>query len=359
MTAPFSPRRALSDDRIGEPTTAGDPRLPAGEAVLRERLEAGLSLVEERLAVEVAYGDELAADTSRYLLNAGGKRVRPMLTLLAAQYGQTPDADAVITAAAAVELTHLASLYHDDVMDEADLRRGVRAAHLNWSNSVAILAGDLLFARSSLLFSSLGQRCIELQARTFERLVLGQLRETTGPKSEADRVDHYVGVLADKTGSLIASAVVFGGITAKAPERVIEALSRYGEYVGVAFQLADDVIDLSPDAAATGKLAGTDLRAGVETLPVLLLERRARVDDAAAALLDRIRTHVAGTSPTDDDPRIAAIVAELAADPATAQTREEAARWAELAIESLAPIPAGAAKHALVQFARDVVARDR
>src|SRR5690606_2939174 len=134
---------------------------------LRETLDAGLERVEAQLAADVQFADDFADVTTTYLLNAGGKRMRPMLTLLAAQFGEQPEHDDVFTAASAVELTHLASLYHDDVMDEADLRRGVTAAHLNWTNSVAILAGDLLFARSSRLFAGLGQRAIELQSSTF------------------------------------------------------------------------------------------------------------------------------------------------------------------------------------------------
>ena len=341
------------------PPSVDAPGLGPAYDQLRAALERGLERVEARLADDVRYADELADVTTNYLLNAGGKRVRPLLALLAAQFGEQPEGDDVVMAAAAVELTHLATLYHDDVMDEADLRRGVTAAHLNWSNSVAILAGDLLFARSSLLFSRLGQRCIELQAQTFERLVLGQLRETVGPKPGEDRIDHYVRVLADKTGSLIASAAQFGIIAAKGPDRYVSALEAYGERVGIAFQIADDVIDLSPHAEDTGKRAGTDLRAGVETLPVLLLEKRAANDPAARDLLERIRSTVAGTAPTDDSPEIAAVVEELRTHPVTQQTRDEARRWADLAIEALGPIPAGAAKHALASFADDVVSRDR
>ncbi|MGO2111881.1 MAG: polyprenyl synthetase family protein [Pseudoclavibacter sp.] len=333
---------------VGADAPAG---LGPGEERLREAIEDALERVEVRLAEDVKYADDL--------LKAGGKRIRPMLTLLAAQLGEQPEHDDVITAASAVELTHLASLYHDDVMDEADLRRGVTAAHLNWTNSVAILAGDLLFARSSLLFSGLGQRSIDLQARTFERLVLGQLRETVGPKDGEDAVDHYIQVLADKTGALIASSAQFGVITSRGPERYVPALEAYGERVGVAFQIADDVIDLSPHSEDTGKYAGTDLRAGVETLPVLLLAKRAETDADAADLLDRIRTKVAGSEPGSDDPEIAAIVAELREHPVTEQTRQEANRWSVLALEALAPVKAGVAKHALERFAEDVVARDR
>lgn len=355
----------------------------AGQEELRAAVEEGLERVERLLHDEVAYADEIARVTATYLMDAGGKRIRPMLALLTSQFGEAPGSDAVIRASAAVEITHLASLYHDDVMDEADLRRGVPAAHLNWSNSVAILAGDLLFARSSLIFAALGQRAIELQASTFERLVLGQMRETVGPRAGEDRLEHYLQVLADKTGSLIAAAAQFGAMCSKAPEELIAPLSEYGERVGVAFQIADDVIDLSPRSDATGKLAGTDLRAGVETMPVLLLDRAAAEGDAdAAALLERIRIEVAGSAAPrhlgapepgqlvegdagapdaapEHDPEIDAIVAQLRAHPVTEATVAEAARWSERAIEAIAPLPECAAKEALVAFARQVVERDR
>lgn len=354
-----------------------------GQAELRETIEQGLGRVEEYLHEQVDYADEVARVTATYLMDAGGKRIRPVLTLLASQFGAHPENETVTRAAAAVELTHLASLYHDDVMDEADLRRGVPAAHLNWSNSVAILAGDLLFARSSLIFATLGKRAIELQATTFERLVLGQMRETVGPKEGDDPVAHYIQVLADKTGSLIAAAAQFGAICADAPQDVVPALADFGEKVGVAFQIADDVIDLSPKREATGKLAGTDLRAGVETLPVLLLAADAAAGNAAAAsLLERIRTRVAGSAKTRqlgapapgqmaggmpglpeqqpaDDAEIDAIVAELREHEVTERTRAEARRWADDAVASLAPLPDGPAKEALIAFARQIVERDR
>ncbi|NYJ67883.1 heptaprenyl diphosphate synthase [Pseudoclavibacter chungangensis] len=327
------------------------------ETELRESIEHGLERVEELLHREVHFADEVADVVTSHLMIAGGKRMRPMLTLLTSHTGPNPVSDDAITAAAAVEITHLASLYHDDVMDEADLRRGVTAAHLNWGNSIAILAGDLLFARSSLIFTELGPVYIRLQSRTFERLVLGQMRETVGPREGEDRVEHYVQVLADKTGSLIAAAAQFGGMASGADDEVVAALAAYGEAIGVAFQIADDVIDLSADREATGKVAGTDLRAGVETLPVLLLERRADEDPAAAELLERIRTRVAGADA--EDPQVAAIVAELRAHDVTRATTDEASAWVDRAIAALAPLPDGAVTDALIRFAGDVVARDR
>lgn len=145
----------------------------------------------------------------RATCSSGGKRIRPVLTLLTAQLGEGNN-HAVITAAQAVEITHLASLYHDDVMDEAEMRRGVPSAQNVWGNSVAILTGDLLFARASKLVAGLGEGAIKLQADTFERLCLGQLHETIGPRPGDDPIEHYLQVLADKTGSLIAAAAQMG-----------------------------------------------------------------------------------------------------------------------------------------------------
>lgn len=337
--------------------------------VLDERLER----IEAVLKDEVRFADDIADVTTTYLLNAGGKRLRPMLVLLAAQLGDQPTSTDVDRAAAAVEITHLASLYHDDVMDDATLRRGVEAAHLRWGNSTAILAGDLLFARASKIFSELGADAIRLQAEVFERLVLGQLNETIGPKDGEDRIQHYLRVLSDKTGSLIAAATEFGVMLSGAPSEYREAMHDYGESIGIAFQIADDVIDLSPDHDTTGKLAGTDLRAGVETLPVLLLEQRSKGGDADAAdLLERIRTRVADTSAglhdpnlhlpepqvTTDPSEIEAIIAELRAHDVTTATLQTAHEYVDRAVAALDALPDGAVKSALREFALRLVERD-
>ncbi|HZW40944.1 MAG TPA: polyprenyl synthetase family protein, partial [Agromyces sp.] len=239
----------------------------AADKAMAKSIDDGLDRVEAGLVHEVRFTDRIADASTRYLLEAGGKRVRPMLTLLTAQLGEGVTDD-VITAAEAIEITHLASLYHDDVMDESDRRRGVPSAQTVWGNSVAILTGDLLFARASQLMARLGERAIRMQADTFERLVLGQLNETVGPAEGDDPIEHYIQVLADKTGSLIATAGRFGAMFAGCDQSVVEVLVSYGEQVGVAFQLADDVIDLVSDGAETGKTPGTDLREGVPTLPV-------------------------------------------------------------------------------------------
>ncbi len=317
------------------------------------RVDAGLDLVEEGLRNQVRFADELADVTARYLLNAGGKRVRPMLTLLTAQLGEgaTPE---TIVAAQAVEITHLASLYHDDVMDEALTRRGVPSAQHVWGNSVAVLTGDLLFARASQLVASLGEEAIRLQADTFERLCLGQLHETVGPNDGDDPIAHYIGVLADKTGSLIAAAAQMGVMFSGAPGEYLRPVMEFGEKVGVGFQLVDDVIDLSDKEGETGKTPGTDLRAGVATLPLLKLRGRAEHDADAAALLERLDTEVLGAPETAD---VSEVVAVLREHPVTQETLEEAHRWAREAVEALRPLPDGPVRRALTRFADTIVER--
>jgi len=327
----------------------------ARERRFAEAIEAGLDRVEAGLLAEVSFADNLADATTRYLLEAGGKRVRPTLTLLTSQLGSGVSDD-VITAAEAIEITHLASLYHDDVMDEANMRRGVPSAQSVWGNSVAILTGDLLFARASKLISGLGEQAIKVQADTFERLCLGQLHETIGPREGEDPIEHYLQVLADKTGSLIAASAQMGVIFGKAPVEYEQAVLDFGERIGIAFQLIDDVIDLSAQAEVTGKAAGTDLRAGVATLPLLFLRRDAETDADAAALLVRIE-HGVENADVDDGTEFAAAVADLREHPVTRRTLDEAHRWAAEATAALAPLPAGPVKKALTRFAETVVER--
>ncbi|MGV9194361.1 polyprenyl synthetase family protein [Microbacterium sp. MC2] len=319
-------------------------------------VDDGLAQVEAKLAEELRAADPLADAAGRYLFEAGGKRMRPMLTLLAAQLGDGTGAD-VIAGAAALELTHLGSLYHDDVMDGADTRRGVPSAQSVWGNNVAILTGDLLFSRASQLMAGLGERAIRMQADTFERLVLGQMHETVGAQEGDDPVEFYLQVLADKTGSLIAASAQAGVLFSNAPAVYEKPLREFGEKVGIAFQLLDDVIDLSADAAETGKVPGTDLRAGVPTMPYLLLGRagdaasqdlKTTIDDGVARIAD-------GAAPGILD----AALARLRDHDATEQTRRLAASWSEDAVVALEPLPSGPVREALTRFARFVVDRSR
>jgi heptaprenyl diphosphate synthase len=327
--------------------------LPVADVALAESVRGGLVAVEDRLREAVQQNYRLADDASRHLVEAGGKRARPMLTLLAAALGDGERPE-VIEAAVVVELTHLATLYHDDVMDSAPVRRGAPAAHQVWGNTVAILTGDLLFARASVIVADLGPDAVRIQASTFERLCLGQMHETIGPAAEDDPVEHYLQVLGDKTGSLIATAGRFGAMFAGCSDAVVEVMVTYGERVGVAFQLADDVIDLSSAGADSGKTQGTDLREGVPTLPVLLVRRAAATgDEAAIAVVEMLDADLS------DDDRLAEAVLALGNHPATAAARAEAVRWAQDAIDALEPLPESPAKEALRQYAEAVVDRTR
>jgi len=344
-----------AQQRSGTPVTAALD-LSLVERSLDQAVREGLARVEQRLHEAVGQADRLADDASRHLVLAGGKRVRPMLTLLASHFGD-PTCPEVVDAAVVVELTHLATLYHDDVMDSAPVRRGAPSAHQVWGNTVAILTGDLLFARASRVVAGLGSEAVEIQAETFERLCLGQLHETVGPQAGQDPVDHYLQVLADKTGSLIATSARFGAMFAGCGEQILDVLISYGEKVGVAFQLADDVIDLASDGEQSGKTPGTDLREGVATLPVLLARRAAGAERATGRLDGSARLIELLDGDLSDDAVLAEAVGLLRVHPAMEQARTEAVRWAREAVAVLDPLPEGAPKNALRAFADAVVAR--
>jgi heptaprenyl diphosphate synthase len=318
-------------------------------------LDDGLDLVEAGLVTQLRFADDVADSVGRYLFDAGGKRVRPLLTLLTSQWGEGITDD-VITAAQVIELTHLATLYHDDVMDEAQQRRGVTAAQKVWSNSIAILAGDLLFARAGSLGVGLGQAAMRRQAHVFERLVLGQMRETVGPKPGDDPISHYLRVLSDKTGSLIALAAEFGVTMSGAPTTLVGPVTKFGEDIGIAFQLVDDVIDLADPSQGTGKLPGTDVRRGVTTLPMLLLEQHASDDSASAHLLTTLRKGSTGDIADDDFQRA---IVELRHHPVTSQTMDTARDVADRAVSYLDDAPPGVVRDALVRFAGQVVERSQ
>jgi len=321
---------------------------------IAQSIEDGLELVETGLAEDVRVADPLAVAASRYLYEAGGKRIRPVLTLLAAQLGDG-NTEAVIDVAKALEITHLGSLYHDDVMDGADRRRGVPAAHAVWGNNIAILTGDILFSRASQLMSRLGERAIRLQADTFERLVLGQMHETLGAQPDDDPIEFYIQVLADKTGSLIAAATQGGVIFSNAPAEYEEPLRVYGEKIGVAFQLLDDVIDLSAKPEDTGKVPGTDLRAGVPTMPYLLL--KAESDEASVDLAARIDDGVTRIAEGADPAILDGALTELRDHVGTQKTLALAHSWTQDAIDALAPLPRGTVREALTRFAETLVER--
>lgn len=318
--------------------------LPAVDDTLAAAIREGLVGVEEALARSVESDHPLLTDASRHLTEAGGKRFRPTLVLLAARFGD-PGAPGIIPAAVVVELTHQATLYHDDVMDEAIMRRGQVSANSRWDNTVAILTGDYLFARASDLLADLGPEAVRLQARTFARLVQGQISETIGPAPDADPLEHYIDVVAGKTGSLIATSGRLGAMLAGAPQGVVETLSSACEKIGVAFQLSDDILDVTSDSAVSGKTPGTDLREGVRTLPVLHVLRRAGPGDARLCELL--------TSDLTDDAMHAEALASLRAHPALDDSRSDLRKWVDSAradLLSLPDLPARAAFLALCEY---------
>lgn len=319
---------------------------PANLAALEGELVAGLAAVEERLRAEIKSDYELADITARHLVEAGGKRFRPLMVLLAAQFGD-PNASGVVPSAVVVELTHLATLYHDDVMDEATVRRGVESANSRWGNTVAILSGDFLFARSSKILADLGPEAVRIQALTFERLVIGQLRETTGPINGEDPVQHHLDVLAGKTGSLIAAAGRYGALMSGVSAELTERIAQFGESIGIAFQLSDDLLDIQSNNS--GKTPGTDLREGIKTLPVLLALQDSNTSARLRELLNR---------PLTDDQEHAEALAALREHPAMNQAHQVLMQWIELARDQLKDFPESDAKSALFTLCDSVANRD-
>src|SRR3954465_10003665 len=318
------------------------------DPALESTMRAGLDAVETMLRESVKSDYPFVTETSQHLVAAGGKRFRPLVVLLAAQFGD-PAAPGVVPAAVVVELTHPATLYPDAVMDEGVLRRGAVSANSRWGNTVAILTGDFLFARASDILADLGPEAVRLQARTFERLVQGQIRETVGPAENDDPVEHYLRVIADKTGSLIGTSGRFGAMLSGADETAIEVLTRFGERIGVAFQLSDDLLDVTAEAAAAGQTPGPDPREGVPTLPMLLLRRRA--DPKDAELLAALDGDLAG------DDALRGVVEQLRAHAVIAEAREVVQSWADDARATLAPLPDLPPKLALDSLCDFVVRR--
>lgn len=315
---------------------------------LTTRLSAGLARVEALLESEVVSEFRFVTEAASHLMHAGGKRFRPLFTLVAAGVGPKPDADEVVTAAAVVELIHLATLYHDDVMDEADIRRGAKSANARWDNSIAILTGDFLFAHASRLVAGLGPEAVSIIAETFAELVTGQTRETVGPGPDDDPIEHHLRVLDEKTAALLDTCGRYAGIFSGASEAETAALRSYGRGIGMAFQISDDIIDLT--STDSGKTPGTDLRAGVPTLPVLYTLADPNSDPRLVSL-------VAG--PITDDAEVAEAVGLLRDSPGMTKAQRTLAGYADRARAALAELPASPAVDALGSLVPFVVARSR
>lgn len=314
----------------------------------------GLERVEALLEESVRDASTLVDEILSHLAQAGGKRLRPLLCLVCSFLGTDQLKEEVVKAGAVCELTHLASLYHDDVMDAAPARRGVPSAQMVWGNNRAILAGDVLFARASLLTVELGLESTRHHSRTFERLCFGQLHETFGPSDSDDPVDFYLQVLADKTGSLVATAAFYGALHGGAGTEIAHCVEAFGEKIGVAFQLADDVIDLTSPAEVSGKTPGTDLREGVDTMPILLLRKR-----ALEGTLDEPGQRILGLLGGDlsSDENLAEVVNLLAHHEVVEETRALARQWVQDGLDLLEPLPEGDVKRSLQDFAHLMVER--
>lgn len=322
--------------------------IPDLDPALEADLATGMQGVENLLREHIKGDYPLVEETSRHLVAAGGKRLRPLLTLISSHFGD-PTRKEVIPAAVVCELTHLATLYHDDVMDEAPLRRGVESANNRWGNTIAILTGDYLFSKASDLLADLGPEAVRLQARTFERLVIGQIMETQGPQNGEDPLAHYLRVVGDKTGSLIATSARFGALLSGANRETVETLTKFGEQIGIAFQLADDVIDISSESSQSGKTPGTDLREGVPTLVTLNVMASNKSEDAD---LKRLLS-----APIHDEVVVQQVLRALRTHDGLQQARQQLGNVAKDARTALGPLPLNSATSALFSLCDAVVDR--
>ena len=296
---------------------------------------ATLEAVEERLSTQVASSQAFVDRAARYLIDAGGKRFRPLMVALTGHLGD-PTRPELVDAAAIVELVHLATLYHDDVIDEAAARRGTPSANARWTNTVAILTGDFLFARASDLSAQLGVEVTRIMASTLARLCEGQIAEVQGsigalpsdvPALPATR-EHYLEVIAGKTASLIETSCRYGALLSGVDADGVEAAAAYGFEVGMAFQLSDDLIDLIADEEVSGKVPGTDLREGVRTLPVLYA-----LEDEAATGSSELATLLAGPL---SDANVARALEILRTSDGLVRARDEARERVDAAVAHLA-----------------------
>lgn len=320
-----------------------------GDAAFAATVRDGVEKIEQLMDFELGSADQVMIDSLTHLFKAGGKRFRPLFTVLSAQIGPNPNADEVAIAGAVIELVHLATLYHDDVMDEAEVRRGAPTANIRWSNNVAILAGDYLFATASRLVSRLGPDAVRLIAETFAQLVTGQMRETRGVAQGTDSIEHYLKVVYEKTACLISAAGEFGAMFSGADGEVVARLSRLGGIVGTAFQISDDIIDIDSDSHESGKLPGTDVREGVHTLPMVYALREPGPDG------DRLRELLAG--PVEDDDAVTEALTLLRASPGMAQAKDFLAQYAAQAGDELALLPDVAGRRALETLVEYTVSR--
>ena len=323
------------------------PGLGVPDPELEREIRARLDEVEQALEKAVKADSDLLAETARYLLAAGGKRFRPMLVLLSGYFGDPTD-PRLIPGAVAIELVHAATLYHDDVIDEAGSRHGVPSVNARWDNTVAILTGDYLFARASEISADLGTDVISLLARTIATLCDGQIREVEASGNVEQPEGSYLEVIRRKTGALIATSCRLGGMLSDAQDVYLSVLESYGEALGMAFQLSDDIMDVTSSAEELGKEPGVDMKEGVYTLPVLLALRRGPQREELAALL---------TGGPPEGERLQRAL-EIVREPSTlAEARAVVATEVDRAQELAARLPDGPARTALVQLSEFLAVR--
>lgn len=320
-----------------------------GDPTLAATVRDGVARIEQLMDTELRDADEVMTDSLLHLFMAGGKRFRPLFTVLSAQVGSKPDAEEVIIGGAVVELIHLATLYHDDVMDEAQIRRGAPSVNARWGNNIAILAGDYLLAAASRLVSRLGPAAVRIVADTFAQLVTGQMREIRGVPEGSDPIEQYLKVVSEKTGCLIGAAGRFGGMFSGADDDQVERLSRLGGIVGAAFQIADDIIDIDSDSEESGKLPGTDVREGVHTLPMLYALQEAGPEAV------RLRTLLAG--PVHDDAEVVEALTLLRASQGMTAAKVVLSQYAAQARRELTHLPDVVGRRALEALVEYTVSR--
>jgi heptaprenyl diphosphate synthase len=294
------------------------------------RIWEQLEVVEERLVASSTADDPYLTKIAQHLLLAGGKRFRPLLALLAAEFGPAKDGRP-IEAGVAAELIHVGSLYHDDVIDESDTRRGASSVNANWNNTVAILAGDFLMARASEVAAThLSQESVRILASTYAELVEGQTRELQLEGDLTHTLEEYHQVIGGKTASLVRTSARLGAMAADADEDVVEALSTWAWEVGMVFQIADDALDLLADEETIGKPAGSDIREGTFTAPVLMA--------STGPGGDRIRQLLGDGMPYSDE-AIAEVIDIVRSGGFVDRSLEDAMTRLESADAALASIP--------------------
>ncbi len=324
------------------------PGLEAPDATLEADVRSRLDLVEGALEKSVKVESSgLLTETSSYLIAAGGKRFRAMLVLLSGYFGDPTD-PRLIPGSVSIELVHLATLYHDDVIDEADARRGAPSANVRWDNTVAILTGDFLFARASELSTDLGTDVCRLLARTIAVLCDGQIREVDSSAKVDQPQDNYLQIIRRKTASLIATSCRLGGMLSDAAPEHIDILEEFGDALGMAFQLSDDIMDITATQLELGKEPGTDIREGVYTLPVLHALAEGEHREELARIL---------SSGPPDGEFLDRTIDILRLDGSIAFAQEAVAAEVARAQGLARRLPPGPAQHALIQLAAFLAAR--